>query len=571
MLRSITAVGCAFLTLFAGTAAVAAPDPYPQQSIGSAATPQSGGIQNTSQQLLTEDQLSNLVAPIALYPDPLLGQILAASTYPLEIVEAQQWLSQNPSLRGQQLVEAAKQQDWDPSVQLLVAFPDAIALLNRDIRWTTDLGNAFLAQQPDVMNAIQSLRLRARDNGRLTNTPQQVIGTDSQNGQQAITIEPANPQVIYPPVYNPQYVWGPPASGYYPPVSWAPAYSAGYDAGYGGAYGGGYGVASYGAAGYGGYGFGSGINIAGLFSNLISWNGWGWVLGWFTHSLSLAGLFFDLLGGFGGGGGHYGVGGGWYGAGYHGGAALALWEHNPAHRLGVAYPRGFVASAHFNPEHFNNAQHFNNAGRLDNAERLNSARVNSGVQNGEHFNSPRPGQTSEFRSSAMSAPRAGIPTREEANTRGVGAAGTDWHRFGTPAEASRFESGRMSEPARIATARTYTPQTQSSFPRQSFTGQSFQESRPNAYSGSYQGMQSSRMPEQRYAQQQSSAQRSYSEPRYSEPKYSAPKYSSQKYSAPHYSEPKFSAPKFSAPKAPKMSAPKSSGGGHSSGKSSHKH
>src|SRR5512146_2661231 len=100
--------------------------------------------------LLSPDQLDNLVAPIALYPDPLLGQVLAASTYPLEVVEAEQWLQQNRNLQPAQLIDAARQQNWDPSVQALVAFPDALDLLSRDARWTTDLGNAFLAQQADV-------------------------------------------------------------------------------------------------------------------------------------------------------------------------------------------------------------------------------------------------------------------------------------------------------------------------------------------------------------------------------------------------------------------------------------
>src|SRR5579872_1827601 len=96
--------------------------------------------------LLAPEQLDTLVAPIALYPDPLLGQVLAASTYPLEVVEAEQWLQQNGNLRGADLMNAARQQNWDPSVQALVAFPDVLAMLNRDVRWTTDLGNAFLAQ-----------------------------------------------------------------------------------------------------------------------------------------------------------------------------------------------------------------------------------------------------------------------------------------------------------------------------------------------------------------------------------------------------------------------------------------
>ncbi len=107
---------------------------------------------------LDPQQLQDLVAPIALYPDNLLSQILAASTYPIEIVEAQQWLQQNRNLKGQALMDAAKQQNWDPSVQALVAFPDVLTRLNQDIRWTTDLGNAFLAQQPDVMHAVQQLR-----------------------------------------------------------------------------------------------------------------------------------------------------------------------------------------------------------------------------------------------------------------------------------------------------------------------------------------------------------------------------------------------------------------------------
>ncbi|MDE3186089.1 MAG: DUF3300 domain-containing protein, partial [Acidobacteriota bacterium] len=140
---------------------------------------------------MTPDQLDDLVAPIALYPDPLLGQVLAASTYPLEVVEAQQWLQQNGNLHGQDLINAARQQNWDPSVQALVAFPDVVTMLNRDVRWTTDLGNAFLAQQQDVMAAIQRMRVRAEQNGKLSSNQQQTVTTDQQNGQSAVVIEPA--------------------------------------------------------------------------------------------------------------------------------------------------------------------------------------------------------------------------------------------------------------------------------------------------------------------------------------------------------------------------------------------
>ena len=267
--------------------------------------------------ILNQNQLENLVAPIALYPDPLLGQLLAASTYPLELVEARQWLQQYGNLQGSALIDAAKQQNWDPSVQMLVEFPQTVELLNRDIRWTTGLGNAFLTQQADVMAAIQHLRFEARNNGRLINTPQQVVTTEAQKGQYAVEIQPANPQVIYPPVYNPSYIWG-------------PSYAYNTAAAYG-----------YNGYGNGGYGFGSGVDIAGLFSGILNWGGWGWVVGWFTHSLSLASLFFNLLGhGFGGiGGGGYGGAG--YGAAA-GAGALSLWAHNPAHRMGVPYPAGFA-------------------------------------------------------------------------------------------------------------------------------------------------------------------------------------------------------------------------------------
>src|SRR5271168_1531941 len=165
---------------------------------------------------LTVPQLDNLVAPLALYPDPLLSQVLVAATYPLEVVEANQWLQQNRSLTGTALTDAAKQQNWDASVQALVAFPDVLTRMNQDVRWTTDLGNAFLGQQADVMAAIQRLRARAQANGKLRTTPQETVTTETQNGQTAIGIQPADPQVVYVPTYDPTYIWGPPAYGYYP-------------------------------------------------------------------------------------------------------------------------------------------------------------------------------------------------------------------------------------------------------------------------------------------------------------------------------------------------------------------
>jgi hypothetical protein len=155
---------------------------------------------------ISPNDLANLIAPIALYPDALLGQVLVACTYPLELVEAQQWLQQNPNLHNRELIAAAQLQNWDPSVQALAAFPDVVALLNRNIRWTTDLGNAFLSQQSDVMDAIQTLRAQAQGNGQLGSNPQLSVNTESQGDQSAIEIQPANPQTMYVPSYNPSVV-----------------------------------------------------------------------------------------------------------------------------------------------------------------------------------------------------------------------------------------------------------------------------------------------------------------------------------------------------------------------------
>ena len=188
-------------------------------------------MQQAAPQVWSAQQLNNLVAPIALYPDPLLGQMLVASTYPLEVVEANQWLQRNRNLGGRELMDAAKQQPWDPSVQALVAVPDALAMLNQDIRWTTDLGNAFLAQQADVMNAVQQMRTQAQANGKLSSTPQQTVTTEAQGGQQAIVIQPASPQVIYVPSYDPFYVWGPPVYGFYPPLYY-PGFGFGFGWGF---------------------------------------------------------------------------------------------------------------------------------------------------------------------------------------------------------------------------------------------------------------------------------------------------------------------------------------------------
>jgi uncharacterized protein DUF3300 len=162
------------------------------------------------------DQLDSLVAPIALYPDPLLAQTLAASTYPLEIVQLQQWLAKNPSLRDKALADAVAKQPFDPSVQALAAFPDVVKRLGDDIQWANDLGNAFLAQQSDVMDAVQRMRKKAQGKGKLESNEQQRVETQVIEKKEVIIIEPAKPDVIYVPSYDPVVVYGPPAYPYYP-------------------------------------------------------------------------------------------------------------------------------------------------------------------------------------------------------------------------------------------------------------------------------------------------------------------------------------------------------------------
>src|ERR1700756_4816137 len=199
------------------------------------------------------DQLDSLVAPIALYPDPLLAQTLAASTYPLELIQLQQWLLKNKTLKDKALADAVAKEPWDPSVQALAALPDVVKRLADDIQWTTDLGNAFLAQQSDVMDAVQRMRKKAQEKGNLKSTEQQKVETKVIEGDSVILIEQANPQVVYVPSYDPMIVYGAPLYPY-PPIYYPPP-------GYFGA-----GIAIF---------FGIGIAMGPFWGG-----GWGWGCGW---------------------------------------------------------------------------------------------------------------------------------------------------------------------------------------------------------------------------------------------------------------------------------------------------
>ena len=174
---------------------------------------------------LSQAQLSALVAPIALYPDALLSQVLMASTYPLEVAEAANWQKANSKLKGNALNQALQQQSGDASVKSLVSFPPVLQMMGSQLSWTQNLGNAVLAQQSDVMDAVQALRAKAQQAGSLQSTSQQTV---SGGGGAPIVIQPANPQVIYVPTYNPAMAFGGWPYPAYPPVAY---YPPGYVAG----------------------------------------------------------------------------------------------------------------------------------------------------------------------------------------------------------------------------------------------------------------------------------------------------------------------------------------------------
>jgi hypothetical protein len=230
----------------------------------------------------------------------LISQVLVAATYPLEVVEAYQWLQQNSGLTGPALTQAAAAQNWDPSVQALVVFPDVLKRLNEDISWTTNLGNAFLNQQADVMSAIQRMRASAEQSGKLAPTTQQQVINTTQDGQPVVEILPANPEVIYVPTYDPYWVWGPPI--YYPYARWyyPPFYRTGLFFGVGIGFGAFFGV------GWGG------------------WGGWGWHPAWGGHNVIVNNVFINRA--------HFNT------VRVANLSRESVWSHDGFHRQGVPYP-----------------------------------------------------------------------------------------------------------------------------------------------------------------------------------------------------------------------------------------
>ncbi len=249
------------------------------------------------------EQLDALVAPIALYPDPLLSQTLVASTYPLEISQLQQWLEKNQGLKDKALVDAVSKQPWDPSVQAMAALPQVVKRLSDDIQWTTDLGNAFLAEQGDVMDAVQRMRMKAKDAGSLVSNEQQKVETKLEEGKTVVVVEQAQPEVVYVPEYNPVAVWGEPIYPY-PPIYYPP-YTGG-------------------AIAASAISFGAGVAMG------AAWGGgWGWGAGWghndidmnfnnsFNRSANISGV---------------------------NRTARNTWQHNPQHRGGAPYSNRATAN-----------------------------------------------------------------------------------------------------------------------------------------------------------------------------------------------------------------------------------
>ena len=178
------------------------------------------------------EELEQIVAPIALYPDALLAQVFMASTYPLEIVQAARWSREHPEIKGDAVAKEMEAQSWDPAVKSLVAFPDVLVMMNEKLDWTQKLGDAFLAQQKEVMDAVQRLRSKAKESGNLKSSKEQTVKTEpapaGAPAPQIIVIESSSPEVVYVPTYNPTVVYGAwPYPAYPPYYYYPPAYVPG--------------------------------------------------------------------------------------------------------------------------------------------------------------------------------------------------------------------------------------------------------------------------------------------------------------------------------------------------------
>src|SRR5579862_2026533 len=276
---------------------------------------------------LTTQEIDSLVSPIALYPDALVAQILAAATFPDQIAIANYWLQQNKNLTGSALMQAVDKQSWDPSVKALTEFPTVLGNMAQTLPWTSQLGDASHNQHSEVMSAVQALRAQAKTAGNLKTTPQQTVTTESQNGTQVIVIQPANPQIVYVPTYNPTVVYGTP---YTPP---------------------GYSTADLVATGL--LSFGAGMAVGAMMSGGCC--GWGyssWNCNWYSHTTVYHG------------GAYYGNNA-WHGGYYNGG-------YHPYNNYGYNNS-GYHSNYNNGSQHYGNNNYTHNTNR-QNAQNLNADR-----------------------------------------------------------------------------------------------------------------------------------------------------------------------------------------------------
>ena len=320
-LREIALLCCVLLV--PGDMRLLAQEPSPAQAAPNDAAPEAP---------IPADQLDSLVAPIALYPDPLLAQVLAASTYPLEIVQLRQFLEKNKGLKENALADAVKKQNWDPSVQSMAALPDVVKQMEENIKWTSELGNAFLGQQSDVMDAVQRMRAKAKDSGKLKSSEEMKVETKVVESKTVVVIEQSNPKVVYVPSYDPVVVWGAAPVYAYPPIAYPPGYYAA------------------GAA----LAFGAGLAMGAMWGG-----GWGYGAGWGGNN----NININNNNNFVRNSNRNNVGSGNRGNGN--------WQHNPSHRGGTPYGNRSTANK------------FGGTARGDSAgNRQASARQNSGQRGG---------------------------------------------------------------------------------------------------------------------------------------------------------------------------------------------
>jgi hypothetical protein len=250
-------------------------------------------LSSSGQESLKPQELEALVAPIALYPDALLAEVLMAASYPLEVVQADRWLAANKNLKEDQLKAAADKQPWDGSVKALVATPSVLTMMSSKLDWTQKLGDAFLAQQTDVMDAIQRLRTKAQANNQLTSTNEQTVTVRQEENRQVIAIEPTDPNTVHVPYYDPAVVYGAWPYADYPPYYFPDSYASYI----------GPGLLATGIA------FGAGYALSRWVSR---GNYWGGGINWNRNTINVNRPVVNPLNG-------------------------NIWQHNPAHRRGVRY------------------------------------------------------------------------------------------------------------------------------------------------------------------------------------------------------------------------------------------